>query len=75
LKLFVLEALVLHVVAPTAGFGGWLGWGAFAVGLVALAAAIGGLESMMARLRLLHVPTLLIAACLSCGFAFLLLSR
>ena len=29
----------------------------------------------MARLRLLHVPTLLIAAVLSCGFAFLLLNR
>ncbi len=29
----------------------------------------------MARLRLLHVPTLLIAAVLCCGFAMLLLSR
>jgi formate hydrogenlyase subunit 4 len=74
-RLLVLEALLLHVVAPTAQVGGWPGAGLFALGLVGIAAAVGLLESVMARLRLLHVPTLLIAAVLSCGFAFLLLSR
>ncbi len=75
LKLFVLEALLLHVAAPFAGVPGWAGWGLFAGGLLAMAVGIGVLESSMARLRLLHVPTLLIAASLSCGFAFLMLSR
>jgi formate hydrogenlyase subunit 4 len=74
-KLFVLEALLLHVIAPTASVGGWLGLGLFVVGLLGIAVGIGVVESVMARLRLLHVPTLLIAAVLSCGFAFLLLSR
>jgi formate hydrogenlyase subunit 4 len=75
LKLFVLEAMLLHVLAPTAMVEGWPGFGLFLAGLVAIAACIGIVESVMARLRLLHVPTLLIAAVLSCGFAFLLLVR
>jgi formate hydrogenlyase subunit 4 len=74
-KLFVLEALLLHVMAPGAQVTGWPGLGLFVVGLVGLAIGVGVVESVMARLRLLHVPILLIAAVLSCGFAFLLLSR
>jgi formate hydrogenlyase subunit 4 len=74
-KLFVLEALLLHVMAPTARVTGWPGLALFLLGLLAVAIGIGAVESTMARLRLLHVPTLLIAAVLSCGFAFLLLSR
>jgi formate hydrogenlyase subunit 4 len=74
-KLFVLDALLLHVMAPTARVTGWPGLGLFVLGLLAVAIGIGFVESTMARLRLLHVPTLLIAAVLSCGFAFLLLSR
>jgi formate hydrogenlyase subunit 4 len=72
-KLFVLDALLLHVMAPTARVAGWPGFVLFALGLVGIAAGVGVVESTMARLRLLHVPTLLIAAVLSCGFAFLLL--
>jgi formate hydrogenlyase subunit 4 len=75
LKLFVLEALLLHVVAPTASVAGWPGFALFLLGLVGIAIGVGVVESVMARLRLLHVPTLLIAALLSCGFAFLLLHR
>jgi formate hydrogenlyase subunit 4 len=75
LKLFVLEAMLLHVMAPTASIAGWPGFGLFLSGLVGLAITVGLVESSMARLRLLHVPTLLIAAALSCGFAFLLLHR
>lgn len=75
LKLFVLEAMLLHVMAPTAAVAGWPGFALFLAGLAGVAVAIGLVESVMARLRLLHVPTLLIAAVLSCGFAFLLLAR
>jgi formate hydrogenlyase subunit 4 len=74
-KLFVLNALLLQVTAPTVEVQGWPGFGLFILGLFGVATAIGIVESVMARLRLLHVPTLLIAAVLSCGFAFLLLSR
>jgi formate hydrogenlyase subunit 4 len=75
LKLFVLAAMLLHVVAPTASVVGWPGFVLFLAGLVGVAVAVGVIESTMARLRMLHVPTLLIAAALSCGFAFLLLHR
>ncbi len=75
LKLLVLDALLLHVMAPTARVAGWPGFLLFIGGLVGVAIAIGVIESTMARLRLLHVPTLLIAAVLCCGFAFLLLAR
>jgi formate hydrogenlyase subunit 4 len=75
LKLFVLEAVLLHVMAPTASIAGWPGFALFLGGLAGVAVGIGLVESVMARLRLLHVPTLLIAAVLSCGFAFLLLNR
>ncbi len=73
LKLFVLSALLLHVVAPTAAIVGWPGFVVFLCGIAGVAVVIGVIESSMARLRLLHVPTLLIAAVLSGGFAFLLL--
>ena len=75
LKLFVLSAVLLHVMAPTAAVAGWPGFVLFLLGLAGIAVGIGVLESVTARLRLLHVPTLLIAAVLSCGFAFLLLNR
>jgi formate hydrogenlyase subunit 4 len=75
IKLFVLEALLLHVLAPTALVPGWAGLALFVLLLLAVAVGIGVVESTMARLRLLYVPTLLIAAVLSCGFAFLLLQR
>ena len=74
-KLFVLEALLLHLLAPAARIEGWPGFGLFVLGLLAIAAGVGVIESTMARLRLLHVPTLLTAAVLSCGFAFLLLGK
>lgn len=75
LKLFVLSAMLLHVVAPTASVVGWPGFLLFLAGILGVAVVIGVIESTMARLRLLHVPTLLIAAVLSCGFALLLLTR
>jgi len=73
-KFFVLDAVLLHVMAPTARIAGWPGFALFTLGLFGIAIGVGIVESMMARLRLLHVPILLIAAILSCGFAFLLLS-
>jgi formate hydrogenlyase subunit 4 len=72
-KLFVLCAVVLHIVAPFQTGQAWLDWGLFVAEAVALAAVIGVVESVMARLQMRHVPTLLIAACLLCAFAFLLL--
>jgi formate hydrogenlyase subunit 4 len=75
MKLFVLCALVLHVIFPF--HTGWmaLDWGLFLAEMAALAIGIGIVESVMARFQLRHVPTMLLGACLLCGFGFLLMLR
>ncbi|HXV37148.1 MAG TPA: NADH-quinone oxidoreductase subunit H [Myxococcota bacterium] len=72
LKLFLLSALLLHLVAPFALGSPALDWLAFAAGLVAIAIGIGVVESVMARLRLRYVPSLLIASTILCVFGFVL---
>jgi len=75
MKLFILSAAVLHVIAPfKIGFA-LLDWPLFATETLVLAVVIGVVESVMARLQMRHVPTLLIAASLLCGFGFLLMLR
>jgi formate hydrogenlyase subunit 4 len=75
LKLFVLGAIVVGIAVPlrTGSFG--LDLGVFLVGMLLLAVVIGVVESVMARLRLRQVPSLLVAACLLSGFAILLAAR
>jgi formate hydrogenlyase subunit 4 len=75
LKLFVLSALVVRLAFPLATGWLWLDWPLFVAGLVAVAVAIGVVESTMARLRLTHVPVLLVAACLLSAFGVILLQR
>jgi formate hydrogenlyase subunit 4 len=75
IKLFVLSAVVLHVLAPFQTGWALLDWGLFVIEMLGVAVAIGVVESAMARLQLRHVPTLLVAASLLCGFGFLLMLR
>lgn len=80
LKLFILGTVLLHIIAPFqlgAAEGNSLGlnWLLFVVEMLGLAGVIGVVESVMARLQMRHVPYLLVAALLSCGFGFLLLVR
>jgi len=75
LKLFVLGALVLHLALPFGIGEGLVGWLAFCVGMLLLAVAVGFVESVMARLRLLQVPRLLVAAAALAAFALLLTVR
>jgi formate hydrogenlyase subunit 4 len=75
LKLFVLGAVLLHVIAPFATGQALLDWPLVILEMMGLAAVIGVVESVMARLQMRHVPYLLIAAMLFCGFGFLLLVR
>jgi formate hydrogenlyase subunit 4 len=72
LKLFVLGALVVRIALPVSTGNSWEDWGIFAVGMVVLAVVIGVVESVMARLRLLQVPSLLVAACILSGFGIVL---
>jgi formate hydrogenlyase subunit 4 len=75
LKLFVFGALVVRLAFPLVASSPWLGWPVFVAGMLAVAVAIGVVESVMARLRLTHVPVLLLAACLLSGFGIILLVR
>jgi formate hydrogenlyase subunit 4 len=75
LKLFVFGGLVLGVAAPLGQLDPWLAWGAFVGAILLLAVVIGGVESVMARLRLPQVPSLLVAACLMSAFGAVLLVR
>jgi formate hydrogenlyase subunit 4 len=74
-KLFVLGAVLLHIVLPFQIGTAWMDWLLFASGMLGLAIVIGVVESVMARLQIRHVPYLLIAATLACGFGFILLVR
>ena len=72
LKLFVLGALVVGVVYPFSTGNTWADWGLFLVAMAALAVGVGVVESIMARLRLLHVPRLLVAASILSVFGIIL---
>lgn len=75
IKLFVFSAVLLHIVCPFQTGSALLDGALFIVEMLLVAVAVGVVESIMARLRMLHVPYLLIAAILFCGFGFILLVR
>ena len=75
LKLFVFGTLIVRLAIPlTTGYP-LLDWPIFVGGLLFVACTIGVVESTMARLRMTHVPVLLVAACLLSGFGVILLVR
>lgn len=74
-KLFVLESLVLNLVLPLNALPIPLNAGIWVAGLIVISVIVGVIESSMARLRMSRVPTLLIAAILLCGSAFIMLVR
>lgn len=71
LKLWVFCALCAQLLVGMAGLSGAPLLVASVAGTFAAAAAIGGLESATARLRLLHVPRLLVGAGALAALAFL----
>ncbi|HVT88678.1 MAG TPA: NADH-quinone oxidoreductase subunit H [Tepidisphaeraceae bacterium] len=75
IKLFVLCALLLNVIAPFQSRFAMIDWPMFIVEMLAISVVIGVVESVMARLQMRHVPTLLVSASLLCGFGFLLMLR
>jgi formate hydrogenlyase subunit 4 len=74
-KLFIFVALVGRLILPYGGANPWLNWAIVLGSSAGIAVAIGIVESTMARLRMTHVPRMLIAACLLSGFAIVLLVR
>jgi formate hydrogenlyase subunit 4 len=74
-KFFVFGALVVRLAVPVDTGNAWLDWPIFVAAMLALSVAVGVVESTMARLRLTHVPVLLLAACLLSAFGIILLLR
>ena len=75
MKLFVMGAVVVRIALPYDGADPWSGRAVFVGGMLLLAVVIGVVESVMARLRLLQVPSLLVAACVLSAFGVVLLAR
>ena len=75
LKLFVLGAVFVNVAFPIATGNGLADWGIFIAVMLGLAVAIGVVESVMARLRLVRIPQLLVGATILSAFAMLLVLR
>jgi len=67
MKLFVVGALLVHVILPPPLEGGWEGAGVLVGGQLGLAIGVGCVESMMARLRLPRVPQFLVGASVLAG--------
>jgi formate hydrogenlyase subunit 4 len=75
LKLFVLGAVFVSVALPIATGNSLADWGVFIAAMVLLAVGIGVVESVMARLRLVRIPQLLVGAAILSAFAMLLVLR
>ena len=75
IKLYVMAALLVRIAVPYDGADPWSGWAVFVGGMLLLAVLIGVVESVMARLRLVQIPSLLVAACVLSAFGVVLLAR
>ncbi|MFA7230387.1 MAG: NADH-quinone oxidoreductase subunit H, partial [Victivallaceae bacterium] len=75
LKMFILGAVLLHVIVPFQTGNLWQDGVLFVLEMFGLSVVIGIVESVMARLQMRHVPYLLVGALLLCGFSFILLVR
>jgi formate hydrogenlyase subunit 4 len=75
LKLFVLGTFLIHVVVPVRAATPFADWGVFIISMILLSVVIGTAESVMARLRILRIPQMLVAASIMAAFAVLLIMR
>jgi formate hydrogenlyase subunit 4 len=75
LKVWVLGAILVGVALPFHSGAVWIDTAIALAGIFALAIAVGLIESLMARLRLLRVPELLIAATILAALALVLVRR
>ncbi len=75
LKLWVMGAILIGLILPVRTGNFWLDGAVAIAGMIVLAALIGVVESVMARLRLLHVPQLLVWACVIAVIGLILVLR
>ena len=74
MKFFVLSALIVRLAVPSMDIA-WLDAVLFVAGTLAVAVAVGVVESSMARLRLVHIPQLLVGVILLSAFGLVLYVR
>jgi formate hydrogenlyase subunit 4 len=72
LKLFLFAALVVRLAVPLDTGYPWADWGLFVAAVLAVAVVVGVVESVMARLRLVMVPNLLVGAGVLSAFGLVL---
>jgi formate hydrogenlyase subunit 4 len=75
LKLFLFGALLVRLLVPLNALAPGTAWMCFVASMIGVAVAVGIVESTMARIRLLQIPRLLVAACLLSAFGLILVSR
>ncbi|UFS68790.1 NADH-quinone oxidoreductase subunit H [Geomonas sp. RF6] len=75
LKLFVLGAFFVGLALPGSSGDTFADWGIFIAAILLLAVSVGVVESVMARLRLIRVPQLLVAAMILAAFSLVLVVR
>jgi formate hydrogenlyase subunit 4 len=75
LKLWVMSAVLIGFIVPVRTGIFWIDVSAAIAGMIVLAVLIGAIESVMARLRLLHVPQLLVWAGVIAVIGLILVSR
>lgn len=75
IKLLIFAALVLNIAVPAKTVNSLLDWCVFFLLLILLGVVIGVVESIMARLRMMNIPKLLVSACLLSAFGVILLIR
>lgn len=75
LKLFILGAVFVNVALPIATGNAMVDWAIFIIAMLALAIIIGIVESVMARLKLVRIPQLLVGATILAAFAMMLVLR
>lgn len=73
LRLFVFASLGVRLAVPLDAAGLWASWPIYVLALVVAAAAVGVVESVMARLRMRMVPHVLTAAGVVAALGFVLL--
>ena len=75
MKLFLFGAVFLNIALPFKTGNPFADWGIFIMEMLVLAVVIGVVESVMARLRLVQIPQLLLGATILSAFSMLLIFR
>ena len=73
LKMFIFAALLVRLTVPLDSTHPWVNWIVLPLGTLSVAALVGVVESVMARLRMPLVPHVLTAAGVIAAFGFILL--